>query len=271
MRKIIIFTAIFSLGMLFLSGSELGNLNLKGIEYIITAVQFNGVIYGEAYEDRSEETFKEFNLEEAAAKLKEGGIPLDRENIRGIYRQMETQLQKAELKILKMKKYSDEKTTVIPTLTAGVDIAPIGTSAASAAGATGATGVTGATGTASAASVDMYVVVVHMTLSKWFSNWIGSTRILAPVYTWSEKKITTASPGELLKTIETTVTQLTGVFIKELKQAGQEVILEPTLAPEKVVEKVPEKATAPVKPATVKKTVPVKKKRTSTKKKKVKK
>ncbi len=244
MKKIISFTAIFSLGMLFLSGSELGNLNLKGIQYIITAVQFNGVLYGEAYEDRAEESFKEFNLEEAAAKLKEGGIPLDRENIRGLYQQMETQLQKAELKVLKMKKYSDEKTTVIPTLTAGIDIMPIGG------------------GMAGVAGVDQYVVVVHLTLSKWFSNWSGSTRILAPVYTWSEKKITTAPPGELLKTIETAVTQLTGEFIKELIAASQEVKPEPE----------PQKVKEPVKtPVTVKKTVPVKKKHTHTKKKKAKK
>jgi hypothetical protein len=252
MRKIISFTAIFSLGMLLLSGSELGNLNLKGIRYIITAVEFNGVLYGEAYEDRTEETFKEFNLEETAAKLKEGGIPLDKENIRGIYRQMGTQLQNAELKILKMKKYSDEKTTVIPTLTAGVDIAPIGASGASEMGAAGAAG---------AAGVDLYVVVVHMTLSKWFSNWTGSTRILAPVYTWSEKKITTAPPGELQKTIETTITQLTGEFLNELRASNQEVKPEP----EKVVEKVK----APVKtPIPVKKTAPVKKKHTHTKTKK---
>ncbi|MCX6583565.1 MAG: hypothetical protein NT166_25610 [Candidatus Aminicenantes bacterium] len=245
MRKIISFTAIFSLGMLFLSGSELGNLNLKGIRYIITAVQFNGVLYGEAYEDRTEETFKEFNLEETAAKLKEGGIPLDKENIRGIYRQMVTQLQNAELKVLKMKKYSDEKTTVIPTLTAGIDIVPIGGGAAGAAG------------------VDLDIVVVHMTLSKWFSNWTGSTRILAPVYTWSEKKITTSPPGELLKTIETTVTELTGEFIKELSASNQEVKPEP----EKVVEKVKEPVKTPI---PVKKTAPVKKKHTHTKKKKVK-
>lgn len=250
MKKIISFTAIFSLGMLFLSGSELGNLNLKGIQYIITAVQFNGVLYGEAYEDRAEETYKEFNLEEAVAKLKEGGIPLGRENIRGIHRQMETQLQKAELKVLKMKKYSDEKTTVIPTLTAGIDIMPIGG------------------GMAGVAGVDQYVVVVHLTLSKWFSNWSGSTRILAPVYTWSEKKITTAPPGDLLKTIETTVTELTGEFIKELRASNQEVKPEPAPEPEKVVEKVKEPVKAP---ATVKKEVPVKKKHPHTKKKKVKK
>ena len=89
--------------MLFLNGSELGNMNLKGIQYIITALQFNGAIYGEAYEDRSEETFKEFNLEEALAKLKEGGIPLDSENIRGLYRKMGAQLEISGLKILKMK------------------------------------------------------------------------------------------------------------------------------------------------------------------------
>lgn len=267
MRKIICFTTIFSLGMLFLSGSELGNMNLKGIQYIITAVQFNGVIYGEAYEDRAEETYKEFNLEEAQAKLKEGGIPIDRENIRNIFRQMETQLQNAELKILKMKKYSDEKTTVIPTLTAGIDIVPIGRSDS---GTADVPGVAGTASVASVATADLYIVVVHMTLSKWFSNWSGSTRILAPVYTWSEKKIITTPPGELLKTIEKTVTQLTGTFIKELRAASQDVILEPAM--EKVVEKVPEKVTAPVKaPVTVKKKVPAKKKSTRTKKKKVKK
>jgi hypothetical protein len=257
--------------MLFLNGSELGNMNLKGIQYIITALQFNGIIYGEAYEDRSEETFKEFNLEEALAKLKEGGIPLDSENIRDLYRKMGAQLENSGLKILKMKKYSDEKTTLIPTLTAGIDIVPIGRSDS------GVIDVPGAAGTASAASVanaEVYIVVVHMALSKWFSNWSGSTRILAPVYTWSEKKIITTPPGELLKTIEKTVTQLIGTFIKELTASNQDVILAPAMekAVEKVPEKVPEKVTAPVKaPATVKKTVPVKKKRTSTKKKKVKK
>lgn len=261
MKKITCFTIIFSLGMLLLHGSELGNMNLKGIQYIITAVQLNGVIYGEAYEDRTEETFKEFNLEEALAKLKEGGIPFDRENIRDLYRKMGAQLENSGLKILKMKKYSDEKTTLIPTLTAGVDIVPIGGSGATAAGM---------------ASVGLYVVVVDMTLSKWFSNWSGSTRILAPVYTWSEKKITTAPPGELQKTIETTVTQLTGVFIKELTAASQDVILEPATVQVKVEEKAPEKVAAPVKapvkaPVTVKKKAPVKKKTTRTKKKKVKK
>lgn len=199
MKKIIIFTVIFSLAYLFSNASELGNGNLKGIQHIITAVQFNGVLYGEEYEDAAEETVKEFNLEQVSAKLKEGGIPLDRENIRGIYRQMETQLQKVELKALKMKNYSTEKTTVIPTLTAGIDIVAIG------------------------GGVDLYVTVVHMTLSKWFSNWTGSVRILAPVYTWSEKKIITAPSAELFKTVETTVSQLTVEFIREFKEANREV------------------------------------------------
>ncbi|HLP46534.1 MAG TPA: hypothetical protein VK469_11325 [Candidatus Kapabacteria bacterium] len=199
MKHTIIFTMIFTLIFTFvlcLNAGELGNQNLKGIRYIIPAAQFNGVLYGEGYEDPAEETVKEFNLEGAFAKLKSAGIPLSKENIRGIYKQMEVQLQKAGLGILKMKKYTDEKTTVIPTLTANIDIMAIG------------------------GGVDMYATVIHLTLSKWISNWAGSTRILAPVYTWSEKKLTAAPPAELLKTIETAVNQLTAQFIQELKEAN---------------------------------------------------
>ncbi|MCU0285438.1 MAG: hypothetical protein MUF15_03460 [Acidobacteria bacterium] len=200
-----------ALASLPLNASELGNKNLKNIQYVIPAVQLNGVVYGEGYEDPAEENIVEINLDEALAKLKSTGILFNKENIRILYKQMEAQLQKAELKVLKMKKYADEKTTLIPILTAGVDVISI----------------QGNTG--------LHIIVVHMTLSKWFSNWSGGARILAPVYTWSGKQITTAQTAELPKTIETAVLQLTGEFLQELKEANQE---EKKPAPEKANEPV---------------------------------
>jgi hypothetical protein len=199
MKKMIcLISILLSISILFLNGSELGNKNLKGIRYIIIAAEFNGVLYEKGYVDREEETVKEFNLKKAAAKLQEDGIPITHKDIRRIYRQMESLLQKAELETLGMKKYSEEKTTLVPTLTAGVDTMP------------------------AAENMDLYVTVVHLTLSKWLSNWAGTKRILAPVYTWSEKRMATASAGELTKTIETTVAELTKEFIKEWQQANPE-------------------------------------------------
>ena len=199
MKKIIsLISILLSISILFLNAGELGNKNLKGIRYIIVAAEFNGVLYEKGYVDREEETVKEFNLKKAAAKLEKDGIPITQKDIRGIYGQMESLLQKAELEILAMKKDSGEKASVIPILTVRIDTMP------------------------AAKNLDLYATVVHLTLSKWLSNWVGPKRILAPVYAWSEKRIATASAGKLTKTIATTVTELTKVFIKEWQEANPE-------------------------------------------------
>lgn len=184
---------------LLLNASELGNMNLKGIRYIITAVEFNGVLYGESYVDQKEETVKEFNLEETVEKLKEDGIPISKETIQKIYGQMGDLIQKAGLKPVKEKRYSQEKFTLIPTLTARID-----------------------TITAGENGEMTYFSVIHLTLSKWLSNWSGTTRILAPVYTWSGKKLVRAGRDELIETLETAVTELTTEFLTELAEANRE-------------------------------------------------
>lgn len=194
------FLLVFTcLPALLLNGSELGNKNLKGVKYIITALRFNGVSYGEGYTDPKEETIKEFNLKEAAAKLEEDGIPMTEETIRKLYAQMDSMAGEAGVKVVKAKTYSDEKVTLIPTLTAGIDIMSTGKK-----------------------ENELYIAVVHLTLTKWLSNWSGTQRILAPVYTWSEKKMTTAGPGELVQTVETSVSELMKGFLKGLKEVNRE-------------------------------------------------
>jgi len=185
---------MFFISPLFLTGSELGNKNLKGIQFVIIAAEFNGVLFEEGYVDRDEEEIKEFNLEKAAAKLKKEGIPITEKNIREIYNQMGSMIQKTDLQILKAKKYSKEGTTIIPTLTVKVDTMAV--------------------------AKNLYFTVIHLTLSKWVSNWSGTKRIHAPVYTWSEKKMAAAGSKGLMKTIKTAVSELTKEFINELKQAN---------------------------------------------------
>ena len=177
---------MFFISPLFLTGSELGNKNLKGIQFVIIAAEFNGVLFEEGYVDRDEEEIKEFNLEKAAAKLKKEGIPITEKNIREIYNQMGSMIQKTDLQILKAKKYSKEGTTIITM----------------------------------AVAKNLYFTVIHLTLSKWVSNWSGTKRIHAPVYTWSEKKMAAAGSKGLMKTIKTAVSELTKEFINELKQAN---------------------------------------------------
>lgn len=190
---------ILSIPGLHLNGSELGNKNLKGIRYVITAAEFNGVSYGEGYVDQKEETVKEFNLDEATAKLKLDEIPITKETIRKIYGMLGSSIQKAGVKVVKEKMYSPEKFTLIPTLTARIDTMRVGENREMS-----------------------YFAVIHLTLSRWMSNWSGTTRILAPVYTWSDKKMVTAGPDELIQTIETAVTELTAEFLTELTEAEQE-------------------------------------------------
>ncbi|MCP5102875.1 MAG: hypothetical protein GY950_05840 [bacterium] len=176
--------------------SELGNKNLKGIRYIIAGVQFNGVLYGEGYLDRNEEEVKEINLKEITAKLKADGIPITIKTVRKIYGKIVEQVQKEEIEVLKMKLYSEEKSTIIPMLTARID--------------------------AMTAGEDLYFIVAHLTLSKWLSNWSGTKRILAPVYTWSAKKMASTGSDGMSETIETAVNQLMETFLAEFKEANRE-------------------------------------------------
>ena len=108
-------------------------------------------------------------------------------------------VQKSGLKLVKEKRYSQEKFTVIPTLTARIH--------------TMRAGENGETS---------YFTVIHLTLSKWLSNWSGTKRILAPVYTWSEKKMAAARPDDLVETIETAVTELTEAFLTGFTEANRE-------------------------------------------------
>jgi hypothetical protein len=192
--NIIVTLFMFFIPPIFLTGSELGNKNLKGIQFVIIATEFNGVLFEEGYVDRDEEEIKAFNLEKAVAKLKKDDIPIIEKNIREIYSLMGSMIQKTGLQILKVKKYSKEGTTIIPTLTLKVDT------------------MTGAK--------NLYFTVVHLTLSKLVSNWSGTKRIYAPVYTWSEKKMAASESKGLMKTIKTAVSELTNEFISELNQAN---------------------------------------------------
>lgn len=198
-RIILMLLLVSSVPGLLLNASELGNKNLKGIRYVITAAEFNGVVYGEGYVDEMEETVKEFNLEEAVEKLKLDEIPITKETIRKIYGRMDSSIQKAGVKVVKEKTYSQEKFTLIPTLTARID--------------TMRAGENGETS---------YFVVIHLTLSKWLSTWSGTTRIPAQVYTWSDKKMVRAGQDELITAMETAVTELTGEFLTELEEANRE-------------------------------------------------
>ncbi len=70
---IIVTLFILMLSPLLLIGSELGNKNLKGIQLVFIAAEFNGILFEEGYVDRNEEVIKTFNLEKAASKLKKDG------------------------------------------------------------------------------------------------------------------------------------------------------------------------------------------------------
>jgi hypothetical protein len=203
MKKILFVASLLiiisCLGALFLNGSDLGNKNLKGVKYIITAVSFNGVTYGEGYTDAKEETVKEFNLNEAAAKLAEDGIPITKEAIRKLYSQLDSKAEEAGLKVVKSKSYSDEKVTLVPTLTAGIDIMKTKT-----------------------AGSEIYFAVVHLSLTKWMSNWSGTSRVLAPVYTWSAKKMASAGAEDLTGVVETAVSDLMEEFLNGVKVANLE-------------------------------------------------
>jgi hypothetical protein len=180
-----------------LTGGELGNANLKGIQNLIVTAEFNGVLFEEGYADRKEEKTKELNLDEAEGKLKEDVIPITKKDIRKIYKDMESLIQKAELRVLKTKSYSKRRSTIIPTFTIRIDTMPAGE--------------------------DLYFTVVHLTVSKWMSNWLGTKRIHAPVYIWSEKKMLASVPEEFLEHIQTAVTELTESFLTALKDANTEI------------------------------------------------
>ncbi|MCP4155588.1 MAG: hypothetical protein GY757_48135 [bacterium] len=155
-----------------LTGSELGNQNLKGIDFLMVSCVFNGVPFYEGYIDKREEKIKEFNLDKALALLKEDHIPLSKKNIRAIYRQVNIILKEAEISILKTKAYALKKSTVIPTISVKIDVLPL--------------------------AENLYFSVVHVTLSKWLSNWAAGHRYYAPVYTWSDKLMITTGVDELL-------------------------------------------------------------------------
>jgi hypothetical protein len=176
------------------AAGELGNANLKGIRNLIVAAEFNGVLFEEGYADRKEEKVKELNLGEAEEKLKEDVIPITKKDIRKIYKEMESLIEKAELRVLKAKTYSKTRSTIIPTFTVRIDTMPAGE--------------------------DLYFTVVHLTVSKWMSNWSGTKRIHAPVYIWSEKKMLASVPEELLLHIQSAAVELTETFLTALKEAN---------------------------------------------------
>lgn len=177
------------------AGSELGNAHLKGIQNLILAAEFNGAVFEEGYVDKKEEDTKELNLEETAAKLKEDVIPLKEKDIRKIYKDLEQQIEDAEIRVLKTKSYSNTRFTIIPTFTVRIDTMPAGE--------------------------DLYFTVVHVTVSRWMSDWSGTKRIQAPVYIWSEKRMAASVPGELLGHIQGAVTGLTETFLTALKEANE--------------------------------------------------
>ncbi|MCP4220621.1 MAG: hypothetical protein GY765_38695 [bacterium] len=162
MKKVIIFMLLSTGLMLFPAGSELGHNNLKGIKHLIVSAEFNGITVGEEFRDKTEEEAKEYNVEEAEEGLKEVDVPLTRKDILAIFHHVRDMIGESDLEILKMGRLR-AKSTIIPTLTLRVDTL--------------------------AAAADTYFAVVHLTLSKRVSNWVGSKRIQAPVYTWSQKAL----------------------------------------------------------------------------------
>lgn len=201
MRKTLILAFILILvNIVQVNATELGNMNLQGVGYFTTVVRFNGVPFGEIYVDEDEEKFEEYNLKEVEERLKEDGIPFKKEDIRRMYRLLEVGLKDSGVQVLKMKKYTGEKraSTVIPVLTAHIDTKLV------------------------VNSHEYYFSVVQLTVSKWISNWVGTKRVVAPVYVWSTRKLVVGGPDDVVSTMAETVSEVMKTFRDDLKLANRE-------------------------------------------------
>lgn len=199
-KTISIVFIIFFISIAWVNATELGNKNLKGIGYITTEVRFNGVSFGEAYVDEEEEEFKEYNFKAVTERLKEDAIPFKNEHIRQMYRLLELGLKDTGVQVLKMKKYTGEEraSTVIPVLTAHIDTRLV------------------------VNSHEFYFTVVQLTVSKWISNWVGTKRMVTPVYVWSTKKLVIGSTEDVVMTVEAAVKDVMKTFAADLKEANEE-------------------------------------------------
>ncbi len=183
------------------AAGELGFNHLKGLRYIHAGVEFNGILFGETYVDEKEEEFRAFNLDKLMARLAEDKVPVGKEVVEKVYSDMIALLGGTKLKLLKMRLYMEEPSTVVPVLTARVLLRPSGGKG--------------------------YLGVVHLVLEKWMSNWVGTERILAPAYIWSDKVVFLAPGDTLSETVQAGVTELMKIFIDELTEANR-----PEISPE---------------------------------------
>jgi hypothetical protein len=198
MRKIFIVVMVFVFMFPLVSGAlELDNKNLKGLNYARVQCEFNGVIFYKGYKSPKDQKIKEFNLEKAKAALTGAGIPMDKDQIRAVYNQMETQLKKAGIRVVEIRTGDDNaKSTILPTVSINIEVMK--------------------------ASKKMYFCLVSITVSKWISTWVETGNIDTPMIAWWQKKMLTAAPDELNTSIEKAVKELIDDFTLQLKQANTE-------------------------------------------------
>jgi hypothetical protein len=176
---------------------ELDNKNLKGLNYARVQCEFNGVIFYKGYKSPKDRKIKEFNLEKAEAKLTEAGIPIDKDQIRAVYNQMETLLKKAGIRAVEIRTGDDKsKSTILPTVSINIEVMK--------------------------ASKKMYFCLVSITVSKWISAWDETGNIDTPMIAWWQKKMLAAAPDELNTSIEKAVKELIDDFSLQLEQANPE-------------------------------------------------
>jgi hypothetical protein len=178
----------------FLNCTEFESKSLLGINNIIVLCEFNGISYGEGYLVRKEDKITEFNLGETIAKLKEDGFLVSKKDLLEIYHTMESRIKKADIQILKSKRYRRDKSSVIPILTIKVTLIK--------------------------ATPEIYASAFNLVLSKWLANWSGGTRIFAPVAIWSTEKLISMEAQGFIKKIKATIFELSEKFIRDFKKAN---------------------------------------------------
>lgn len=180
------------------AGSELGALNLKGFQYLTPAIVFNSVICGEAYTDKNEDDSAPCQLAEAQAQAEKVACPLRKQDFLELYQKMSQNLQATEVQLLKLRRYpgAEEKSTVIPMLLLYVDTLP------------------------PTKAGENHPVSLHLALHKWTSTWVDAGRIVAPVYTWSAKKLIVLDPKTFKTSLEAAIAELINLFVSEYRSVN---------------------------------------------------
>ena len=198
MKKIIITILTLAVGFpLLLGAMELDNKNLKDLKYTRIQCEFNGIAFYKGYKSTTAQKMTEFNLEEIKTALSEAAVPININDIRGLYKQMESGLKKAGIGIMEIRK-QDEKggSTILPMVSIAVEVLEV--------------------------SKESYAALVYLTVSKWMSTWAGTRNIHTPVITWWQKKMIPTAPEDLNKTIKNTAKDLIDEFIMQFADANTE-------------------------------------------------